>query len=422
MKYPGSVLSVVIISALASQVIAQNVGIGVLSPQNRLHIEGDPNTTLPILYVHNQYPMLADVIGIKSHSVVADGWGIGFDATAGYIGVRSNVVGGTYGGTTYGIYSSASGSAGTRIGLYAQASGGSQNWAGWFAGDTKIQSDLHVDQSIFALNDVDVGGTVITSALSAPVALFAESGRDMFFKIDAVQDPNYAAAFWVRNGDNDEAFGVDENGNARTYGHHYVDDNLGVGTQFPQARLHVQDGSVRVQGIFPTIDINTTGPTLPCGIGFQENGSLEGAVYYEASQNRINMTNTFFNAGLVLDLNTNAVSIGSFGNASGYKLSVDGKVTCEELKVQDSGIWPDYVFDPTYDLKPLSELESAIKQHHHLPGVPSAAEVNENGILVGAMQRMMLEKIEELTLYIIAQDKRIADLERLVSQNPSANK
>ena len=112
---------------------------------------------------------------------------------------------------------------------------------------------------------------------------------------------------------------------------------------------------------------------------------------------------------------TNQVFIGTNVGATGYKLCVDGKIISEELFVQMSADWPDYVFQEGYDLPDIGELKNYISEEGHLPGVPSAAEVNlKNGIEVGEMNRVLLEKIEELTLYIIQQDERIAALE---SQN-----
>lgn len=101
--------------------------------------------------------------------------------------------------------------------------------------------------------------------------------------------------------------------------------------------------------------------------------------------------------------NDGAVGIGNFLDApAGYKLAVDGKVICEDLFVELSEDWPDYVFQPDYNLIPLSELGSYIRENRHLPGLPSAAEVHENGNQsIGKTQRQLLEKIEELTLYIL---------------------
>lgn len=102
--------------------------------------------------------------------------------------------------------------------------------------------------------------------------------------------------------------------------------------------------------------------------------------------------------------------------ASGYKLSVDGKVMCEELKVQLSGSWPDYVFEENYELTPLDELEAEIEAKGHLPGIPSAQEVESEGISVGEMQKKMMEKIEELTLYVIDLKKENNELRALINQ------
>jgi len=92
------------------------------------------------------------------------------------------------------------------------------------------------------------------------------------------------------------------------------------------------------------------------------------------------------------------------------KLTVNGKVHAKEIKVNNN-IWPDYVFKPSYSLMPLHKVETFIKKNGHLPEVPSAKEVEEKGIEVGANQALLLKKIEELTLHIIEQDKRIRTLE-----------
>jgi hypothetical protein len=107
----------------------------------------------------------------------------------------------------------------------------------------------------------------------------------------------------------------------------------------------------------------------------------------------------------------NELRIGLTGGATGYDVAVDGKIICEELKVQDSGSWPDYVFADEYELKTLEEVEAHIEANSHLPGVPDAATVEEDGIMIGEMQKVMMEKIEELTLYMIDANKRIKALE-----------
>lgn len=103
--------------------------------------------------------------------------------------------------------------------------------------------------------------------------------------------------------------------------------------------------------------------------------------------------------------------------ASAYKLTVAGKIICEELKVKlQSAGWPDYVFGDHYQLLPLADLESYIRQKRHLPNIPSAEEVEKDGITVGDMQKRTMEKIEELTLYIIDLKKQIDELKKTAKQ------
>lgn len=105
-------------------------------------------------------------------------------------------------------------------------------------------------------------------------------------------------------------------------------------------------------------------------------------------------------------------------NPGEHRLVVEGSVAARRIKVTTSSTWADFVFDSAYKLPSLQEVESYVKTNKHLPEVPSAKEVKENGIDVGEMNKVLLQKIEELTLYIIelkkeneAMDKRLQRLE-----------
>lgn len=91
-------------------------------------------------------------------------------------------------------------------------------------------------------------------------------------------------------------------------------------------------------------------------------------------------------------------------------LEVNGKIRTKEVVIETVNWWSDFVFDKNYKLPSLAEVESHIKEHKHLPDVPSEAEVKENGINVVEMQAKLLQKIEELTLYVIDQQKEIKEL------------
>lgn len=94
------------------------------------------------------------------------------------------------------------------------------------------------------------------------------------------------------------------------------------------------------------------------------------------------------------------------------KLSVNGNIRAHEIKVEVAN-WPDYVFDSDYKLPSLPETETYIKTNHHLPNVPSAMEVKENGVNLGEMNAKLLQKIEELTMHLIEKDKEINKLKEM---------
>lgn len=104
-------------------------------------------------------------------------------------------------------------------------------------------------------------------------------------------------------------------------------------------------------------------------------------------------------------------------NTKGYKLAVNGSAIFTSAKVKLYGNWPDYVFHKSYTLPSLQEVEAYIKQHNHLPDMPSAEEVSKEGIDLGNNQVLLLKKVEELTMYIIEQDKMLkkqqAEIEEL---------
>ena len=93
----------------------------------------------------------------------------------------------------------------------------------------------------------------------------------------------------------------------------------------------------------------------------------------------------------------------------GYRLAVKGTIRAREIRVTTS--WSDFVFAEDYALPTLDEVESHIKTHKHLPDIPSAAEVEAKGVELGVISSKLLQKIEELTLYVIEQEKRIEALE-----------
>jgi hypothetical protein len=97
------------------------------------------------------------------------------------------------------------------------------------------------------------------------------------------------------------------------------------------------------------------------------------------------------------------------------QLENSGLLLAREIKV-NAVAWPDYVFAPTYHLMSLQEVEAYIKAENHLPNVPSQSTVVAEGINVADMNRILMEKIEELTLYMIAQDKKVLEQEAKIAE------
>jgi len=100
------------------------------------------------------------------------------------------------------------------------------------------------------------------------------------------------------------------------------------------------------------------------------------------------------------------IGIACEGGTNGYNLAVKGTIGCGEVIVEDVKGWADFVFEPDYNLMSLSELDNFIQENKHLPEIPTTEEVEENGISVGEMNAKLLQKIEELSLYVIELQKQ----------------
>ncbi|MDQ6481836.1 hypothetical protein [Dyadobacter sp. LHD-138] len=118
-----------------------------------------------------------------------------------------------------------------------------------------------------------------------------------------------------------------------------------------------------------------------------------------------------FNGQVGVGTNSYPTSLGG-ESLSNYKLFVKGGVLAEEIRIRND--WADYVFDDSYELKSLPDVKSFIIQNRHLPNIPSAVEIKNSGLNLGEIAKVQMEKIEELTLYLIKQDEVIKQLtERL---------
>lgn len=124
---------------------------------------------------------------------------------------------------------------------------------------------------------------------------------------------------------------------------------------------------------------------------------------------------------MMVNGNTGNISIGNINPSDNYKLVVDGAIGARRLKVTQ-GSWADFVFHPDYKLPSLPELEKYVKENRHMPDIPSEQEVLKEGIDVGEMNKKLLQKVEELTLYLIEESKKNEQLMQEVMQLRNSTK
>lgn len=168
--------------------------------------------------------------------------------------------------------------------------------------------------------------------------------------------------------------------------------NVGIGTVTPSSKLHIDTYDAADALTFTAI--HWTGAKYAMGIHTNASFTIRDP---DTGTDRMLITP----GGNVLIAKTSQLN-------AAYRLDVDGSVRANEVVVNTTGA--DFVFDKDYELRPLEEVEKFVEQNKHLPEIESAKEMEENGLALGKMDMKLLQKIEELTLYLIELKKEMNEM------------
>ena len=168
--------------------------------------------------------------------------------------------------------------------------------------------------------------------------------------------------------------------------------NVGIGTTCPQNKFVVSNGTAGLE-INPSATISSATGTYV--VSYNRSTSAYADIIFDQGGSY-----TVLKAGGNIGINTT--------DTKGYMLAVNGTAIATAMTVKLYANWPDYVFKPQYQLPSLAEVKTYIDQNQHLPDMPSEAEVTKNGVNLGEMNTLLTKKVEELTLYLIEQNKQIA--------------
>ena len=180
-----------------------------------------------------------------------------------------------------------------------------------------------------------------------------------------------------------------------------VNGNVGIGTTIAQEKLRVNGDMALLESFYKVSSSRASwANTNLIGHGWHINQDFTS----------IQVPGNTANTGELRLFSDGNVAIGSKDNYYQYKLSVNGAALFTKAVVKSFNNWPDYVFDSSYQLPSLDSVAQFIQANKHLPEIPSASVIEKEGHDLGEVQKLLLKKVEELTLYVIEQDKKMKEI------------
>lgn len=308
-------------------------------------------------------------------------------------------------------------------------------------GNTRLGNDLKVDGNLILTNvsDIDPNGTYSTlmvkadgTVVSTPKSLEVGALQAPACLSDLSGNPVYTGTYWTY-----------DNPNHSIYTGHCYDAKVGINKWNPRVALDVigTTYSTRLALGFSSpvtatdylsLKINSSPATAYSLISvlsgsnnlFNLNSSGLLNTNYLQSVNLqtqrigINVDPNSSNQVGLFHLKTNLPNSNSSvaflienQNRKVFQINNNGNIYARQIRVNLDASWPDYVFQPNYQLMPLKDVETYIVENGHLPNVPAAAEVEADGVDLGEANRILMEKVEELTLYLIQQQKMLEQMQ-----------
>jgi hypothetical protein len=296
--------------------------------------------------------------------------------------------------------------------------------------DTMYEFRNNIGLPVVAINGVN-GSSIFKNTIN----IGNQASQNILINYDEIAAKN--------NGQNSDLFLNHDGGNI-LLGSYVHDSRVGINTTAPTSTLQIKslgntsaNSSLNIVNSSGTtlffvrndrrVGIGTNTPTVALDVaGDAQFSTLDGTDcdlrqttsvtdmgwFASSSSNKIALYNYATSKSLITILGSGQMGIGT--TTPNYSLDVCGTVRAKEVTVQTG--WCDYVFDKNYPLKSLEEVAAYILEKKHLPNIPSASEVETNGLKIAEMNKKMMEKIEELTLYIIHQNEQIIGQGQQISQ------